>query len=652
MLTFLLTDGEFTGLIKSLRELSDEVRIIGFVSSMKAAHTAMLDKAYCPPDSHSPEYLEYVEKVIADEQVDFVFPVITTALDLMAELAEKIYADTGARVIISSPESIHIANNKANLYDALSAHGLQDIIAPYRRVSTVGELKKVCKDFIESGIDCISKPVQGENAEGFMHIVDDETYARALLAGDLKGMATLSSLDILPDDEKLSEERLVMSYLPGREYDADILSYNGKVIAATIRVNHEMLGGLSACSETVNSPEILSYCEAIVRELNLDYISCISFREDEDGSIKLLEINPRTMGSIHLSTLAGNNLIAKLLELFDEKKRAGISADDISITRCGFTASLYNDIESVNNRPVEWHKLTPSDIQTYRDYYYKISTRMTDLSFGCRFAWDELYDINWAIIDDCLVQVSFGEKSGFPFMLMPLGDLNSTRLEHIICAVKSEFDQRGLKLSITCIDEKYLSVFEKIRRQHTEPYYKEDYSDYLYDGEKLRSLKGRNLSKKRNHLKQFVTDYPDYTYESLTADHAKECLDMVRLWGEEKGIDINNTDDSDYLMIKRVLDNWDLLDYRGGLIRVNGRMIAFSIGSQEKTTAYVHFEKANIRYEGAYTAINKLVQEHEFPDAKYVNREEDLGIPGLRQAKKSYQPADMIRKYRIDFYKE
>ena len=101
-------------------------------------------------------------------------------------------------------------------------------------------------------------------------------------------------------------------------------------------------------------------------------------------------------------------------------------------------------------------------------------------------------------------------------------------------------------------------------------------------------------------------------------------------------------------MIKRVFDHWQDLEARGGAIRINGKIVAFSIGSIGRDeVGFIHFEKADIQYDGLYAAINKLVLENEFPTIRYVNREEDLGIPGLRKSKESYFPIRKVSKWRF-----
>lgn len=646
MKKFLLTDGEFTGMIRTLRSLTEKVRIIGFCSSENCAHSAMLDASYVAPAWNSPEFLPFLIEIINKEKVDYVFPVATLSLEYMARVKDEIYEKTGAFVISSKAESIEISNNKSKLFEVLEKeNGIPEYIAPFTTVSTFGELRAAYEDHRSRGIKCITKPVRGENAEGFLKFVPQEEYVLSALNGTASHSVCIESFACFGKDEHLPCERLVMPFLPGKEWDVDVLSLNGKILAATVRSNSDMFGGLSACSTTENSPLLLEICAKIVEKLELSYLSCISFREDENGCPKLLEINPRAMGSIHLSTLAGNNLVEKLLALIEDPGIVSGFSSPV-VTAPGFTTSLYYDIIRVGG--IKWKPLTAADRNIYQYYYEKSLSRMTDMTFSCRFAWNTVYDVSWAVIEDCLVQVSFGNNCKNAFMLMPLGDLDAEKLEKIIIAVHDDFSSRGLPLKILCIDEEYLPLFDKLTISHSEPAYNDDFSDYLYDAVMLRSLAGRRYSKKRNHYNQFVRAYPDYEYKSLDESDYAECIKASLEWTRRKGADPENADESDHLVIKGVLENFGSIGVKGGTIRIGGRLAAFAIGVKGKNgICYIHFEKGDTDYEGIYAAINKLVLENEFPDAAFVDREEDLGLENLRKAKQSYYPVEMIKKYSV-----
>ncbi|GEM_PF-160004 len=638
MKVFLLTDGEFTGLIRSLRSLNEKVRIIGFCSSSNCAHSAMLDETYVAPTAEDEKYFEFLIDVIKKENINYIFPVATLGLEYMAKISKKIKELTNATVITSCEKAIKISNNKASLYEFLKkVDGLENIISDYKTVNTFGALREAFSSYNENGISCIMKPLRGENAEGFLKFVDKKEFSPSAFSGNHSHKIAIECFDGFDDKDPLPSERIVMPFLPGREWDVDVLAYEGEIVSATVRINNDMFGGLSASSTTARNDYLLNVCRKIVSSLGLSYLSCISFREDENGNPKLLEINPRAMGSVHLSTLAGNNLVEKLMDILDRKNV------EFSLTKSDFSTALYYDIIEVSHG---WNILKAGDRELYNKYYSMMKTKMTDLSFGCRYAWDEVYNVRWKIIENCFVQASFDESN--PFMIMPFGDYDSEKLERIILSVKKDFDGKGLPLRIVCIEEEYLSLFENLNIPHGEAEFNDDFSDYLYDGKALRELKGKAYSKKRNHFSQFLRAYPDYEYVSINEKIFDECIENSHEWSKSRNADETDFDESDHLMIKRVIENYNNLDYKGGAIRINGKIAAFAIGSEgNNKTCFIHFEKAETEFIGIYAAINKLVLLNEFPDAEYVNREEDLGHENLRKAKHSYYPVSMVRKYSI-----
>ncbi len=656
MRTVLLTDGEFTGMIWALRDYGD-VRIIGFVFSEYAAHREFLDASYIAPSWDDPEYVPFLEEIILKEKVDLVFPVVTKSLEFMASIAGKIKEHTGATVITSGEDLIRIANNKASLLDYLgSKEGLSDIITPHYTAGNKEELISAIRFFEDAGTSCVMKPVRGENKDGFVRIVSDEEYEKAFLEGKAPRLMTVSILESMSGNAEYPEPMIVMPYLPGQEWDVDILADSGRILSCTIRKNLGMFDGLSACTETSEDPKLLSICEKILGVLPLSQIFCISFKEDENGDPKLLEINPRAMGSINVSTLAGNSLVTAFFRYLDEPDSF---SEQPEITPGGCVASLYYDILKLKkdmpasedkDEDVSWRTLTPESREEYLRYYDQTQTSITDHTFHCRYAWDGIFAVEYAIMEDCLVQISSGGGYTKPFMLMPLGELDEERLIRIIEKVRPVFEERNWPFRIISISEPYKALFEELPFPNKGCIFNRDSSDYLYDADSLRNLTGKKYAKKRNHLKHFLEAYPDHEYLPLQPSIFPECLDLVRAWAEKKGVDVYDASESDYLMIERIFRDWEKLDMRGGAIRIDGKVAAFSIGSiGHPDTAYIHFEKADTDYDGLYVALCKAVATNAFPEVKYIDREEDLGLPGLRQSKESYYPITMVDKYKIEF---
>ena len=667
MYTVLLTDGEFTGMIRALREYGN-VRIVGFVFSEYAAHSAMLDRSYIAPQWDDPGYFPFLEEVIRKENVDLVFPVVTKSLEYMASIASSIKEKTGATVVTSSENLIRIANNKASLLDFLeSESSTKDFVTPHYVAKDLKELIEGIQKFEDLGISCVIKPTVGENRDGFLRIVSEKAYEEAFLEGRSSLLMTKKILASMSETLDFSTPMLIMPYLPGQEWDVDILAMEGRILSCTVRKNIGMLGGLSACTETSNHPELLRICEKILSVLPLSHIFCMSFKEDAEGKLKLLEINPRTMGSIYVSSLAGNSLVAAFFKNLEDPDAFSGKAQ---ITKAGCIASLYYEVMSLpddpdkkplspivskststepsSDDPVIWKKLTPESKDEYLRYYCLTDTKITDLTFHCRYAWDVVFAIEYAIIEDCLVQISDGDGYTSPFMMMPLGKLDPEKLKRIIEKVRPVFEERNWPFRITTVNEKYKDMFLSLPFPIKEISYDRDSSDYLYDADSLRNLTGKKYAKKRNHLKHFLSDYPDHEYLPLEKSVFSGCLSLVREWAGKKGVDLYDTSESDYLMIERIFKDWYKLDLRGGAIRINGKIVAFSVGSiGHKDTAYIHFEKADTDYDGLYVALCKYVASCAFPEVSFINREEDLGIPGLRQSKESYNPIGLVNKYKI-----
>lgn len=168
--------------------------------------------------------------------------------------------------------------------------------------------------------------------------------------------------------------------------------------------------------------------------------------------------------------------------------------------------------------------------------------------------------------------------------------------------------------------------------------------DYVYERESLATLKGKKLHGKRNHINKFLANYPDYEYRNLTPDMIEDCTALYEKWIAER-------ENSKELMDERksvqlALQNMQALGLTGGVIYVNGKLSAFTIGERIRDDVQlVHIEKADTDIDGLYPMINQQYVLHACQDVTYINREEDMGHAGMRKAKRSYHPAYMVEKY-------
>jgi len=170
--------------------------------------------------------------------------------------------------------------------------------------------------------------------------------------------------------------------------------------------------------------------------------------------------------------------------------------------------------------------------------------------------------------------------------------------------------------------------------------------EYIYLSEKLIKLSGKKLQSKRNHINRFKADNPDWVYFPLTTKaELDECAAMLDEWEDVNSMKIDFSQRYDYIATKILLENFEYLQLRGGAIRVNGKIVAFTIGEPLTADSFVvHVEKAFGEMNGAYTMINQQFIEHEASEFMYINREEDMGKENLRKAKMSYYPDILLEE--------
>ncbi|NLM77544.1 MAG: DUF2156 domain-containing protein [Ruminococcaceae bacterium] len=273
-------------------------------------------------------------------------------------------------------------------------------------------------------------------------------------------------------------------------------------------------------------------------------------------------------------------------------------------------------------------------------------SEISDHCLNSRIAWNAGFYYQKLVLEDCFCLVSNGGVFTTPHMTWPLGPLTAEKLERILETVWPVFASRSWPLRLMYIDESALPLLKAQPLFSSSISYNADFSDYLYDAEMMRSLNGKVMRRKRNHFNKFIRSFPDYEYHPISPGDQAEALELVQTWCVEKGVDCMNLYESDFRAVRQLLQHFPDLEIRGGSIRISGRLVAFSLGSLlHGDTAVIHFEKADDAYDGLYTAINKLVLDHAYPEAAWVNREEDMGIPGLRKAKESYAPVRLIHKY-------
>lgn len=282
----------------------------------------------------------------------------------------------------------------------------------------------------------------------------------------------------------------------------------------------------------------------------------------------------------------------------------------------------------------------------YEEKFRHAGIPMSALCFNNRFAWslDKYY--YFRLTDDQVCLYCDGEEGiTSKHLVFPLGAPDSRMLKRIVDIYYPAFKAESLPLKMMYVPDDKLDMVTNLDGYDAEVVHKVDYDEYVYEAESLTVLKGKLLKSKKNQLNRFHRECSSCTYHKLTAADMDDCLKLTEEWCEAKGIDKFDVLNSDYIPIKIIFDNFDDLSIRGGVIRLFNKVIAFSIGSEPLADmAFIHFEKVDQTITGTNVAIVSEVVANEYPEVKFVNREEDMGIEGLRTAKQSYNPAYMMRK--------
>lgn len=268
--------------------------------------------------------------------------------------------------------------------------------------------------------------------------------------------------------------------------------------------------------------------------------------------------------------------------------------------------------------------------------------RASDLCFTNLYTWGAKFNTEFAVANDWLF-IRFRDNNNRNSYLKPIGTGNIKDGIELVMKDHQEFDNvfqlRGITNEmIDEIESAMPNVFEFSLNRSV--------SDYIYAADKLSSLAGKKLQSKRNHINRFKREN-NWEYHSMhgESDFVRECKGLLKIWMSNNGDENEDADGFDVQAVNLMLDNFDYLGLKGGLICVNGNIAAFTIGEQlTKDTFVVHVEKARTDIHGAYTIINQQFVENEMSEFTYVNREEDLGIENLRKAKMSYHPDILLEK--------
>lgn len=299
----------------------------------------------------------------------------------------------------------------------------------------------------------------------------------------------------------------------------------------------------------------------------------------------------------------------------------------------------------INN--IELFEVVPNDYKKIKEYFKKRQSGTCENVITDCYIWRNYYQTRYFLNDYGLMWIYHIKDE--VFSSVPLCE--KEHLKECFEDLRSYFNNvLGEKLKLYLVDSEAVEVLGldeskyKVEKER-------DYFDYVYNAKELMTLPGKKYHKKKNHVNAFLKEYGDrYEIKFPTCEDKEEILAFLDRWHNQRNIvDEYNRDYYELKGIEEVLNNCHKIKYYMMCIYIDGKMEAFTLGTylKKEKTVYVHVEKANPEIRGLYPFINMQFLVNCFPDARYVNREDDMGLEGLRKAKMSYNPEYFVEKYTI-----
>ena len=296
---------------------------------------------------------------------------------------------------------------------------------------------------------------------------------------------------------------------------------------------------------------------------------------------------------------------------------------------------------------IDFKPVSLADKQRYDDFMAKEDRVIGESERGCEFSFVNLYlwgRQNIAFRDGhALLFSQFDRRSVYPY---PVGEGDK---KTVIDSIIADSRERGIPCRITGVTPSARATLEELYPEQFRFHSDEGSFDYVYSIDDLADLEGKKYDGKRNHFRRFKDAYPDYKVLPITESNVSLARQMAKEWYEER---ISANPDADFHMEKAALErafrDFSALGMEGLIIQSGDEVLAFTLASRmSEDTLDVHFEKARAGVQGAYAAINcefaRYIRD-KYPNIKYLDREEDMGLEGLRRAKESYKPHHMIEK--------
>lgn len=287
---------------------------------------------------------------------------------------------------------------------------------------------------------------------------------------------------------------------------------------------------------------------------------------------------------------------------------------------------------------INFRKLSVDDKNEFEPILKNSESFACDSSFSTMFLWKDVYNLRVFRYDDFILR-AYEKDNKINSYAFPVGKGD----RYTVCnEIFNDAKERNIPFAFICVPSEAKKFLEENFPGRFEFEEQRNSEDYIYLTENLINLNGKKYHGKRNHIAKFERLYKEYSFDILTPENMGDALDVCRKWCR-----LNGQEDfrAEYYAIESAFEHYDELDMFGGVLYVNGNAVAMTMGHPINDNVFdINFEKALTEYTGAYTMINREFAKH-LSNYKYINREEDLGIEGLRKSKLSYYPEMLFKKY-------
>lgn len=285
----------------------------------------------------------------------------------------------------------------------------------------------------------------------------------------------------------------------------------------------------------------------------------------------------------------------------------------------------------------------------YDAYLHKASSQACEYSFANVVLWGRKKAAE--VEGYLLLQSQFDRKTVY---LFPVGEGD---LKAALDAIIHDAAARGIPCCLAALTQQECQLVEQLYPGAFRFHCDRDSYDYVYAIDDLADLRGRKFQKKRNHVNRFEQEHPDAVVVPLDESNCVEAFSLAQQWYQNRSATAPGQDlHLEQQALHRAFAFRQQLGMEGAVLMEHGKALAFAMGSRlNRDTFDIHFEKALDTTDGAYPAINRgfarLLRE-KYPEVRWLNREDDLGMEGLRKAKLSYYPDHMVEKCWAQLWEE